>query len=388
MSFTDIGMTSEQREAVENLRGFLNREIKPIVDEYKGKVFPKEVIRNIFQQLIPYGVVGGTVPEEHGGLGLDLQSYGLLFMEVCRLNGSLGISLLIHSSLCMGFADRVSDELREKYLPDLLAANKLVCACVSEPDVGSNVAEAKTRARPDGDHFIINGEKTWISNGDWSDLAIVTCYVDPDNRRGTISHFLIDREEHGYESRNIEKMGLESASTAQMFFSDCRVPKENLLGEIGDGLKATLKGFEVARIHVGMVSTGIAMAALDHTVEYVQQRTQFGKPLASHQLVAGMLAEMVTEVDAMRCILLRNLRLLETGVRCETETSAGKWYCTEKAVDVCGKAIQIHGGNGITKEFPVEQLFRDAKIMPIPDGTTEIQKLIISRAVTGIQAFI
>ena len=383
MTFTP--MSEERQLAVDSFRRFLEAEIRPIADEYRDRYIPRDKMAEIIRAIEPFGLPAGALPEAHGGMGLDWTTQGLLYLELCRVSAEIGITVVINMLGCHTLL-LANPELRDRYLPGLAAGETFASVCISEPDVGSNVAGIRTRARRDGDHFVINGEKTWISNGDYSDFCIVTARTSDDPRVG-LSHILVDRHEQGYEVRNIRKMGLESTSTAQVFFADVRVPVSNRVGEEGQGLKNTMVLFEKARVHVGLTSAGLAQAALDEAIAYAGERKQFGKPIAGHQLVAGMLAEMATEVEAMKLLCLQTLGLLDAGIRCDNQTSMAKWYATEKAIDVCGKAIQIHGGNGITKEFRVEKLFRDAKIMPIPDGTTEIQKLIIARNLTGVNAF-
>lgn len=238
----------------------------------------------------------------------------------------------------------------------------------------------------DGDHYIVTGEKTWISNGHYSDFCMVIVRTSQEGS-GAISMILVDRAEHGYESRNIDKLGLNSTSTAQLFFDGARVPAANMMIAPGTGLKNTMVLFEKARPMVGLTSVGIAQAALDKAVAYSKERRQHGKPIGGHQLIQGMLAEAATELDAARLLVYRAFNLIDHGVRSEVQSAMAKWYATEMAVNVTSKAVQIHGGNGITKDFGVELLFRNARMMPIPDGTTEIQKLIIGRALTGINAF-
>jgi len=274
--------------------------------------------------------------------------------------------------------------VRDRYLPDLIAGKSIASFGASEPDVGSNVAGIRTRARRDGDHFIINGEKTWITNGTYSDFLICTARTGEHE----LSHILIDRAEHGYEAHNIDKIGFSSQSTAQIFINDARVPVGNVLGEEGTALRYTLIMFERARAHVGLTSVAIMREALAASIEYATQREQFGKKLAAHQLIAAKLAEMATHVDASRLLCYRALALIDAGVRCDVESSMAKWYATEMAVKVCRDAVQLHGGNGVTRSFNVESYLRNAIIMPIPDGTTEIQKLIISRGLTGVGAFV
>jgi acyl-CoA dehydrogenase len=372
-----VPTTEEQDLAVGSFRRFLDAEVRPIVEAHRDRYIAPETMCGISAAIAPFGLPGGILSETDGGIDLDYTTHGLLFMELARVSGDVAITVLLNIVGGRMLAEFAGPSVRARYLPGVVDGGRHVAAAISEPAVGSNVVEVRTRAR---------GEKTWITNGDYAEFVIVTARTS-DDPRGGLSHILVDRRDHGYEVRNIEKMGLQSTSTAQLFFDEVRVPVANLLGEEGQGLRNTMTLFEFARVHVGMISVGIAQAALDAAIRYATEREQHGKLIAGHQLVAGMLAEMATELDAARLLCLRALALLGAGTRCDIETSMAKWYATEKAVEICGKAIQIHGGNGITKEFPVEKLFRDAKVMPIPDGTTEIQKLIIARKLTGISAF-
>jgi len=377
--------TEDQLAAVESFRKFLEAEIRPIAREYRDRHIPKEKMREITQQLAEFGLPGASLPEEHGGMGLSLVTEAMLLEELCAVSLDIGLCVMINKGLPSVLASLPPEQshLRDKYLPDSLAGRSFAGACVSEPDVGSNVAGLKTTARRDGDHFIINGEKTWVSNGHYSDWLIVTARTGPN----ALTHFLVDRKEHGYETRNIDKIALNGQSTAQVFFSDCRVPASNILWEEGNALKNTMKIFEKARPNVGMLSVGIARAALEASIAYSKDRTQFGKPIAGHQIIAAKIAEMATMVDAARLMCFRAFSMIDAGIRCGTQSSMAKWFATEMAVKVCRDAVQIHGGNGLTKEFEVERLAREAIVIPIPDGTTEIQKLIIARALTGVNAF-
>jgi alkylation response protein AidB-like acyl-CoA dehydrogenase len=309
-----------------------------------------------------------------------------MFEQLARVSADVAISLLIQQLGAYSLEVCSNDALRDKYLPRMLRGEIISCSGISEPGVGSNVAEVACRARRDGEHYFVSGEKTWISNGHYSDFCMAV--VRPsDQGPNSLSMILIDRAEHGYESRNIDKMGLNSTSTAQLFFDNVRVPAGNMMIAPGAGLKSTMVLFEKARPMVGLISVGIAQAALDKAVVYSKERRQHGKPIGAHQLIQGMLAEAATELDAARLLVYRAFNLIDHGVRSEVESAMAKWYATEIAVNVASKAVQIHGGNGITKDFGVELLLRNARMMPIPDGTTEIQKLIIGRALTGLNAF-
>lgn len=375
--------TEEQQLAVDSFRKFLDAEIRPIARQYRDRFIPKDKMVEITRAIAEFGMPGAAVPVEHGGLGLGFVTQGMLFEELVAVSVDIALCVMINNGAAEFLADGPA-HLREKYLPGLLAGKIFGSFGISEPDVGSNVADIKTRGVRDGDDFIINGEKTWITNGHYSDFLICTTRTGEKQ----LSHILIDREEHGYESRNIEKIALNSQSTAQIFITDARVPAANIIGGEGTGLKNTMKVFEKARCHVGMLSVGIMRASLKEAIAYAQQRKQFGKIIAGHQLIAAKIAEMATMVDAARLMCFRSFSMIDAGIRCDVQSAMAKWFATEAAVKVCRDAVQICGGNGLTREFEVERLAREAIVIPIPDGTTEIQKLIISRALTGISAFV
>ncbi|CAG9220244.1 Butyryl-CoA dehydrogenase [Paraburkholderia sabiae] len=373
--------TEEQNLAVESFRKFLQAEVKPVVKAYRDRFIPKEKMRELTQRIAEFGLPGCTIPTEYGGMGWTFTMQGMLFEELVACSCDVALCVMLNMGLAM-MLTKARPEVREKYMPGVLAGRIFGSIGISEPDVGSNVAELKTRAVRDGDHFVINGEKTWITNGVYSDVLICTVRGE----KG-LSHILIDRVEHGYESRNIDKIALSSQSTAQIFITDARVPATNLIGDEGDGLRNTMKVFENARAHVGTLSVGIMRAALEDSIEYAKERKQFGKVIAAHQLIAAKIANMAIMVDAARLMCQRVFGLIDAGVRCDMQSSMAKAFATEAAVQVCRDAVQLHGGNGITKEFNVERLLREAIIIPIPDGTTEIQQLIIARALTGVSAF-
>ncbi|WP_244817669.1 acyl-CoA dehydrogenase family protein [Caballeronia sp. Lep1P3] len=380
MSFQLPG--EDETLAVESFRKFLQAEVKPVVREYRDRFIPKEKMRELTQRIAEFGLPGCTIPVEYGGMGWSFTMQGMLFEELVACSCDVALCVMLNMGLTSMLVNARPD-VRERYMPDALAGKIFGSIAISEPDVGSNVAELKTRAVRDGDHFIINGEKTWITNGVYSDVLICTVRGE----KG-LSHILIDRKEHGYESRNIDKIALGSQSTAQIFITDARVPAANVIGEEGEGLRNTMKVFEVARAHVGTLSVGIMRAALEESIAYAKERKQFGKVIAAHQLIAAKIANMAIMVDAARLMCQRVFGLIDAGVRCDVQASMAKAFATEAAVKVCRDAVQLHGGNGITKEFNVERLLREAIIIPIPDGTTEIQQLIISRALTGVAAFV
>lgn len=383
MGSTALAMLEEgDRTLVESFASFAEKELRPLAERHaEGPVLATEEILELFGRIDEFGLVTGVIPEADGGGGLDLHAYGHLYEELSHAWPDLAIAALIQTLTGSALGVLGSPEQKELYLAPLLRSERIGCVCISEPAVGSNVAEVQTRAVADGDQLVINGQKLWISNGGWADFAVVVCRTDDG-----LSMVLADHDA-GWTSREIAKMGLHATSTAELFFDDVRVPAENVLGAPGHGLRQTLQLFERARIFVGLTSVGIARAALEEAIAYARERHQHGKPIGGHQIIQAYVAEMATEIDAARLLCERALDLLARGIRCDTQSSMAKWYATEMAVGVASKAVQIHGGFGITKEYRVERHFRNARIMPIPDGTTEIQKLVIGRNLLGISAF-
>lgn len=374
--------TEEQQLAVDGLRRYLDDQLEPKLREF-GDDIPQEYLLEAYKSLVAFGLIIAPHPEEYGGMGLDWTTHLILFEEVVYSSLDLAMPFVINVVGADLLIQNATEAIKQKYLPGLLAGDLHMSMGISEPDVGSDVAAVKTRAVRDGDHWVINGEKTWISNAEFSDFFVCTCKTG----EGELTHILIDREEHGYEVRGIPKMAINSQSTAQVFLTDVRVPVENAIGEIGQGLKNTLVIFERARCHMAVWGFGLARRAMDEAIKYSQDRIQHGKPIAGHQLIADKLATMATEIDAARLLTHRASALIDAGMRCDKECSMAKWYGTEVGVKATRDALQIHGANGVTKEFIIERLVREALIGPIPDGTTEIQKLIIARCLTGIQAF-
>ena len=379
--------TEEQQAAVDGLKRFLAAEIEPVFSkEYRDTFVPRERMGKIVRELTKFGLISGAVSEEHGGMSLDWLTMIMLFEEVATASADLSVPVLINSFGAYMVEQLAPQHLRERYLPGLVSGELFCSIGISEPDVGSNVLEIKTRARRDGDHFIIKGEKTWISNGSYSDFLICTCRTGDDPKRG-LTHFLLDRKEHPYDVQEIHKIAWNSQSTAQIFLNDVRVPASNMIGNEGEALKNTLSMFERSRVFVAAQGLGIGRRALEEAVRYAKERRQHGKLIAGHQLIAAMLAEMATNVDASRLLVYRAASMIEAGVPAEMEAAMAKYFACEAAVTIARQAVQIHGGNGVTRDFLVEKLAREAIVAPIPEGTTQIQQLIISRALTGVNAF-
>jgi alkylation response protein AidB-like acyl-CoA dehydrogenase len=372
-----------ERSAVESLRSFLDAEIEPKLRRIGEQPFERDELHRHFARLAEFGLLTAPVPETYGGLGQSWRLHLRLFEELVYTSVDLAIPVAINTVTASVLMTLASDELVARYLPGLLSGASSGCFGISEPDVGSDVSSVRTKAVRDGDDWIISGEKTWITNGGFSDFFICTCRTG----EKALTLILIDRKEHGYIVREIEKIALNSQSTAQIFLDEVRVPVRNTVGEIGSGLRNTMSIFERARIHMAAWGYGLARRALDESIRYANQRVQHGKPIARHQLIADKLAIMATRIDAARLLALRAASMIDAGVRCDAECAMAKWYGTEIAVDATRQAVQIHGGNGVTRDFIVERLAREAIISPIPDGTTEIQKLLIARSLTGQSAF-
>ncbi len=272
---------------------------------------------------------------------------------------------------------------------NFLSAERIGCAAVTEPNVGSDPTALEARAVLNGDHYVLNGSKCWISNGEISDYAVVLCRVEMGDGRGGIAALIVERERSPYEARDLPKLGLKGWCTSELVFDDCRVPRENCLTDRGPGASLQLftKNLQRSRCRLALMALGIAQAAFEAAVDYARQRRQFGRPIGEFQLVQDMVADMATEIDAARLLTYRAVKLLNQQTLCDREVAMAKSYSTEMAVRVTSRAVQIHGAYGLSPEFLVERYFRDSRVLTIPEGTTELQKLIIGRSVLGLSAF-
>lgn len=379
----DFSLTEEQALAVESLRRFVERDIKPVTDDLRDAPYPKEVAHALLKKVMDYGVGNGWVPAEEGGSGLDFLSSGLLFETLARFAPDLAGIAWVTEGASLKIQQTASPELKARYLPGLVSGDLIGCSAISEPDVGSNVRELRTKAVKEGSHFRLNGEKMWTSNATIADIITVLARTGEDE----FTMFLLDRKEHAFRSHEISKLGLNGWPLCQVVLEDVMVSEENVLGTVGRGLKEGMKGFERSRCFVSMLALGIGQAAFEDARSYALQRRQFGKPIAGHQLIQSLLAQMLTELDASRLLTYRALWLMASGQRCEIEAAMAKSFTTEAVLRVASNALQIHGAFGVTKEFPVERHFRNARMLTIPDGTTQINQLIIGKNITNISAF-
>lgn len=379
----DFSLTEDQRLLLGEWRKAIDRDIAPVTRQYTENFIPKDVARGLLKKTGEFGVGNGWVGEEGGGLGLDFLTSGLLYEELSRTSPDLAGLAFVAEGAALKLFRTGSEALKARYLPALLSGDLIGCSAISEPGIGSSVREMRTRAVRDGKNYRISGEKLWISNASIADLTILVAKTGEEE----FTMFLVDREKHGFKTAEISKLGLNGWSLGQITLEDVIVPEENILGSLGGGLRETMKGFDRSRCFISTLALGIAQASLDESLRYVKERHSFGKPIGGHQLVQGLLAEMVSDIDASRLLLYRALWMLSSGERCTQEAAVAKSFVTEAAQRVTSKAIQIHGAFGISKEFPLERHFRNARMLTLPDGTTQINHLIIGRSLTGIEAF-
>jgi len=384
----DFDLTEEQKMLKSNAREYLEREIVPVANEQDRKgPLTKEMAVKFMRQLMPFGYVTGTLSEEYGGSRLDQKTNGVLVEELARAWGGLCGVIFIAGGFWDIIDAAASPEQKERLLPLAASCDFIGCAAITEPNVGSTAAEIETTAVLDGDEYVVNGTKTWISNGSIADAPIVLAVTDRDKGPLGMSFVLVERKTSPFSVRELHKLGLRAFPTAELSFVDCRVPKKNLI-EPGTGYRRTIMTFDIARAILAAMSTGIAQAAIDAAIKYAQERKQFGRPIGSFQMIQEMIADMIAETEAGRLLAYRALDLFDKGERCRWQSSVAKAYACEAAVNVTSKAIQVHGAMGLSDEYPVERYFRDARTLTIPDGTTQIQKLIVGREALGIRAFV
>ncbi|TMG36372.1 MAG: acyl-CoA dehydrogenase [Chloroflexi bacterium] len=381
----DFDLTSEQQQIRKLAKDFADREIAPGARERdRAEKFPAEVLK----KMAPLGLLGGPVPEQYGGMGVDYVSHALITEEIGRVDSSVRTTLSVQISLVeLTLLKFGTEEQKRRYLPRLCKGDLIGCFGLTEPEVGSDATKIRASARRDGDAWVLRGRKTWISNGSVSNLALVFAQTDPAKEHKGIAAFLLERDEQPYGSQPIHgKLGLRSSDSSELILDDVRVPDANRLGPVGDGFKIAMAALDSGRYSVAAGAVGVAQACIDASVTYATQRRSFGKPLAGHQLVQELIADMVVETEAARLLVWRAGDLKNKGRPNTRETSIAKLYASEIAQRAADNAIQIHGGYGFSDEFPVERYWRDARVNRLYEGTTQIQKLIIGRFATGIDA--
>jgi len=378
----DFHLTDEQRLIHQTVRDFAAREIRPHAREWdrQGK-FPLELV----PLLAELGLWGMTVPAAYGGAGLDMMSIALAIEALASGDGGIALAVASHNSLCSGhIVQFASEEQKQRYLPQLASGQALGAWCLTEPGAGSDAGAIQTRAVRRGDTWYITGTKVFVTQGSIGGVYVVMAVTDPQAARDGISAFIVERETPGLRvGKHEDKLGVRSSDTAEVVFEDCEVPEANLIGRPGDGYGQAMRTLEKGRIGIGAMAVGLGRAALEASVLYARERKAFGKPIAEHQAVAFMMADMAAEIDAAWLLVARASALADQGRPFRREASMAKLYASEAAARAAAKAVQIHGGYGFIKDYPVERIYRDVKLTEIGEGTSEIQRIIIAKSVLG-----
>ncbi len=383
----DFELTDEQRLVRETARAFSDNEIVERARENdRNEHFDLELVGKLADQ----GYLGAIVPREYGGAGLDYLTYGVVVEEIGRGCSAMRTVISVQTSLvCSSLLRWGTEEQKHRHLPKLCSGEWLGCFGLTEPDTGSDAANQRTRARRTDNGWVINGAKMWISLGNYAKLALIFAQTDPEKGHRGLACFLVDTDQPGFQPQPIHhKMGLRGSDTAAISLNDVEVGDDAMLGEVGDGFKVAMSALDSGRYSVAAGCVGICQGCVDASVRYSQEREQFGRPIASFQLVQAMIADMVVDTDASRMLVWRAGYLKDAGKPSTTETSIAKLYATEAAVRSANTAIQVHGGSGYVDDHPVERYFRDVRVTTLYEGTSQIQKLIIGRAVTGINALV
>jgi alkylation response protein AidB-like acyl-CoA dehydrogenase len=381
----DFELTDEQRLIRETARDFTDKEIVPRArDNDRNEKFDTELV----QKLADMGFLGAIVSEEYGGRGLDYRTYGLIVEEIGRGDSSARTVVSVQTSLVCSSIERWgTEEQKHEWLPKLCSGEALGCFGLTEPSSGSDAASLKTRATKIDGGWRLNGQKQWISNGNHAKVALIFAQTDPEKAHRGLACFLVPTDSDGFSSGEIHgKLGLKASDTAELSLSDVEVADETMLGEIGDGFKVAMSALDSGRYSVAAGCVGISQGCVNASVQYAKEREQFGRPIAAFQLVQAMIADMIVDTEAARGLVWRAGWLKDTGKPSTTETSIAKLYATEAAVRNANLAIQVHGGSGYVDDHPVERYLRDARVATLYEGTSQIQKLIIGRAATGVNA--
>ncbi|PWS26563.1 acyl-CoA dehydrogenase [Pedobacter yonginense] len=372
--------TETQQSVKAMVRDFAEKNIRPNIMEWdEAQHFPVE----LFKQLGELGLMGVLVPEEYGGSGLGYQEYVDVIVEVARVCGSIGLSLAAHNSLCTGHILAFGNEAqKQKWLPKLASAEWIGAWGLTEANTGSDALRMMTTAVEDGDDYIINGAKNWITHGKSGDIAVVMVRTGEQGSSKGISAIVVERGTPGFSAGKKEnKLGMRASETTEMIFDNCRVPKANVLGNVGEGFKQAMKVLDGGRISIAALALGIAKGAFDAAVAYSKQRQQFGQPISSFQAISFKLADMATEIEAAELLIRQAADLKNRHLPMTKESAMAKYFASEVSVRVATEAVQIFGGYGYTKDFPVEKFYRDSKLCTIGEGTSEIQKIVIAREI-------
>jgi hypothetical protein len=373
----DFEYTPEQIQLRKSVREFAEAEIAPHVMEWdEDQIFPTEVV----QELGKLGYMGALFPEELGGAGLGYIDYSIIIEELSRVDGSVGIIVAAHTSLCSNHIFKMgTDRQREKYIPRLASGEWLGCWSLTEPEAGSDAAGTRTAARLENDCWVIDGAKTFTTNAHYANVCVAMAVTDRTAAQHGISSFIVDQGTAGFRPGKKEnKLGLRASATGEVIFENCRIPQTQLLGKRGEGFVDSLKVLDGGRISIAALSIGMAQGAYDSALRYSKLRRQFSRPISEFQAIQYKLVDMATAIDAARLLNYRAAWMLDRGQRVTKESAMAKLFASETAVSVANEAVQIHGGYGFIKDYPVEKFYRDVKLCTIGEGTSEIQRLVIA----------
>lgn len=370
-------LTKEQQYVKQMVREFAENEVKPLAAEIdQTERFPLETTAKMAR----YNMLGVPISKEYEGAGGDNISYAITVEELSRVCGTTGVICSAHTSLCAAPIEKFgTPEQKAKYLPDLASGRKLGAFGLTEPNAGTDAAGQQTIAVLDGDHYILNGQKIFITNGGVAETFVIFAMTDKSKGTRGITGFIVEKEFEGFSVGKVEdKLGIRGSSTTELIFQDCKVPKENMLGKEGKGFGIAMQTLDGGRIGIAAQALGIAQGAYDECIKYMKERKQFGKPLAAFQGLQWMIAEMNTKIEAARLLVYKAAYKKDKGQPYSVDAARAKLFAAEVAMEVTTKAIQLHGGYGYTKDYPLERMFRDAKITEIYEGTSEVQKMVIS----------
>ncbi len=370
--------TEEQLSIRQMIREFAEQEIAPHIMEYdEKKTFPQHLIEKMGE----LGILGIIFPEKYGGAGMGYIEYALIVEEISAVDPSIGLTVAAHNSLGTNHIYQFgSEEQRQKYIPPLVTGKSLAAWALTEPSGGTDAYELKSTARKEGSLWILNGSKTFITNASYADYCVVMAFTDPDRGKAGISAFVVEKGFPGYSiGTPMNKLGMRASDTVELFFEDCQVPEENLLGKEGEGYFNALSILDGGRISIAAMCVGIARGAFEHAIRYAQEREAFGKKIYRYQAIKLKLADMGTRIDAARLLVMRAAAMKDAGKDVGMEAAMAKLFASEVAMEVTNEAIQIYGGYGYIKEYPVEKYYRDAKLGTIGEGTSEILRLVIAR---------
>ncbi|ULT59980.1 acyl-CoA dehydrogenase [Neobacillus drentensis] len=373
----NLTFTDEQEMMRKMVRDFAQKEITPFIEKMEKGEFPRGILRKMGE----LGLMGIPVPAKYGGAEMDFISYIIAIHELSKVSATVGVILSVHTSVCTNpILYFGTEEQKQKFIPKLASGEYLGAFCLTEPSSGSDAASLKTRAVKKGDHYVLNGSKVFITNGGEADVYIVFATTDPALGTKGIAAFIVEKNTPGFiVGKDEKKMGLHGSRTVQLTFEDLHVPTANMLGKEGEGFRIAMANLDVGRIGIATQALGIAEAAYEAATAYAKTRHQFGKPIAAQQGIAFKLADMATSVEAAKLLVYQAADLRSKGLKCTLEASMAKLFTTRTAVEVTTEAIQVFGGYGYTEDYPVERFFRDAKVTEIYEGTSEIQRIVISK---------